>query len=182
LRLCYAGLKFYFQRVLDQQWKLFTILHAEDERRLPVVLKACEVGKILSHVRTFHNFTFLSTVYACGLRPAEALSLTIDDIDADAMLVHVRRGKGRTDRTVPLPAHTFSLLCRYWLTHRNPHLIFPGLGRGQKGGRRAVEPMNRESVQGAMRRAKTAAGITLITCLDPYPSPQLLRHTCWKRE
>ncbi len=172
LRLCYAGLKFYYRRVLDRDWKLFTMLHAEDERRLPVVLSQTEVAKLLSHVRTFHNFTFLSTVYACGLRLAEALSLTIDDIDAEAMLVHVRRGKGRADRTVPLPEHTLLLLRRYWLTHRNPRLIFPALGQGQKGGPAAKEPMNRESVQGALRRAKKAAGITRA-----HVSIHTLRHS-----
>ena len=149
LRLCYAGIKFYFRTVLDRKWKLFSILHAEDQRPLPVVLTQEEVIRILRCVRTFHNYVFLSLVYACGLRLGEALALTIDDIDARAMLVHVRAGKGRKDRTVPLPEDTPKLLRRYWRTHRHPTLLFPALGRGSKSGRAATKArtsMNRASV------------------------------------
>ena len=84
LRLCYAGVKFYFRTVLDRRWKLFSILRAEDQRTLPVVLTQQEVTRILSEVTTFHNHVFLSLVYACGLRLGEALALTVDDVDARA--------------------------------------------------------------------------------------------------
>ena len=134
LRLCYAGIKFYFRTVLSRSWKLFSILHVEDERTLPVVVTQEEVTRILANVTTFHNYVYLSTVYSCGLRLSEALALAVSDIDAQAMLLHVRHGKGATDRTVPLPRHTLSLLRRYWLTHRHPTMIFPALGRGQKNG------------------------------------------------
>ena len=113
----------------ESRWKLFCILHAEDQRPLlPVVLTQQEVDRILSCVKTFHNYAFLSLVYACGLRLGEALALTTDDIDARAMLVHVSAGKGRKDRTVPLPEDTLKLLRRYWRTHRHPTLLFPALG------------------------------------------------------
>lgn len=172
LRLCYAGIKFYFRTVLDRSWRLFSILHAEDERTLPVVLTQEEVTRILSHVTTFHNRVFLSTVYACGLRLGEALALTVNDIDAQAMLIHVRRGKGAKDRTVPLPQHTLSLLRRYWLTHKHPSMIFPALGRGRKDGHTATVHMNRASVQGAFLRARKAAGVT-----RPHISIHTLRHS-----
>ena len=172
LRLCYAGIKFYFRTVLNRSWKLFSILHVEDERTLPVVLTQEEVTRILANVTTFHNYVYLSTVYSCGLRLSEALALTVSDIDAQAMLLHVRHGKGATDRTVPLPRHTLSLLRRYWLTHRHPTMIFPALGRGQKNGHTATEHMNRASVQGAFLRARKAAGVT-----RPRVSVHTLRHS-----
>ena len=172
LRLCYAGIKFHFRTVLDRPWKLFSILHAEDERTLPVVLTQQEVTRILSHVTTFHNRVFLSTVYACGLRLGEALALTVSDIDARAMLIHVRHGKGAKDRTVPLPHHTLSLLRRYWLTHRHPSMLFPALGRGGRNGHTATVHMNRASVQGAFLRARKAAGVTRA-----HVSIHTLRHS-----
>ena len=73
------------------------------------------------------------------------------------MLVHVRAGKGRKDRTVPLPEVTLKLLRRYWRTYRHPTLLFPALGRGGKSGRaaaKATTSMNRVSVQGAFLRAR----------------------------
>ena len=172
LRLCYAGIKFYYRTVLDRPWRLFSILHVEDERTLPVVLTQEEVTRIFAKVTTFHNYVYFSTVYSCGLRLSEALALTVSDIDADAMLIHVRHGKGATDRTVPLPHHTLTLLRRYWLTHKHPSMIFPAVGRGRISGHTATEHMNRSSVQGAFLRARKAAGVT-----RPRVSVHTLRHS-----
>ena len=72
LRICYIGIKFYFLYVLEREWKIFSILKSQKEQRLPAVLPNKEVHLILSHVKTFHNFVFFSTVYACGLRLQEA--------------------------------------------------------------------------------------------------------------
>jgi site-specific recombinase XerD len=159
LRIAYSGIKFFFLNVLQRDWHIFTYLNAKRERRLPCILSKEEVFRILEHVTTFHNYTFLSTVYACGLRISEALNLQVSDIDSQRMMIHVHRGKGAKDRFVPLPQDTLRLLRRYWLTHKNPTLIFPALGRGHNQGPTATTPMAIDSVQGAFRRAKFAAGI-----------------------
>jgi integrase/recombinase XerD len=78
-----------------------------------------EVSPILNHITTFHNYIFLSTVYACGLRIFEALALQVSDIDSKRMMTHVHRGKGAKDRYVPLPKNTLQLLRQYWLNHKN---------------------------------------------------------------
>jgi len=103
LRICYIGIKFYFLYVLESEWKIFSILKSQKEQRLPAVLTNESVHSILSHVKTFHNFVFLSTVYACGLRLQEALYLQVYDIDSKRMMLHVHRGKGAKDRYVPIP-------------------------------------------------------------------------------
>ncbi|CAN2043016.1 integrase/recombinase XerD [Candidatus Magnetomoraceae bacterium gMMP-1] len=159
LKICYCGLKFFFINVLRKEWHLFKILKAQPEKRLPCVLSQEEVFRILSHVQTFHNYTFLSTVYSCGLRLQEALFLQISDIDSKRMMLHVHRGKGAKDRYVPLPHENLILLRKYWVTHRNPILIFPALGRSSKMGPIAKKPMAIDSVQGAFRKAKNKAKI-----------------------
>jgi len=130
MRICYSGVKFFFQHVLKQDWHLFTIAQARRERRLPAILFRDEVRKILSLVRPFHNYTYLATDDSCGLRLQEGLYLEVSDIDGKRKMIHVHRGKGAKDRYVPLPESTYALLRRYWLTHRNPRLIFPAVGRG----------------------------------------------------
>jgi len=60
---------------------------------------------------------------------------------------------------VPLPESTYQLLRRHWATHRNPRLIFPAVGRGGQDGPNSSIPMSIEAVQGALRKAKLAAGI-----------------------
>jgi len=159
MRICYSAIKFFYLHVVQRDWHLLKIIKAPTEKRLPAVLSREEVNSILSKVATFHNLVFLSTIYSCGLRLQEGLFLQVSDIDGKRKLIHVHRGKGAKDRYVPLPDTTYALLRRYWLTHRNPRLIFPALGRGCNLGPTSLAPMAIESVQGAFREAKIAAGI-----------------------
>lgn len=159
MRICYSGIKFFFVNVLKRDWHIFTYLNAKRARSLPCILTKEEVFRILEHVTSFHNYTFFSTVYSCGLRISEALSLQVADIDSNRLLIHVHRGKGAKDRFVPLPQDILILLRRYWLTHRNPLLLFPARGRGNNVAPTAKKPMAIQSVQGAFRRARFAAGI-----------------------
>jgi site-specific recombinase XerD len=159
LRIAYSGVKFFFINVLKQDWHIFSYLGAKRPHTLPCVLTREEINRIFAKLKTFHNYAYLSTVYACGLRLQEALYLQISDIDKHRMMIHVHRGKGSKDRFVPLPEATLHLLRRYWKTHRNPKLIFPALGRGHNLGPTSETPMAIDSVQGAFRRAKFAAGI-----------------------
>ena len=159
MRISHCGIKFFFKNVLKRKWHIFTYLNAKRERRLPCILSKEEVFRILDHVTTFHNYTFLSTVYSCGLRLSEALSLQVSDIDSQNMMIHIHRGKGAKDRYVPLPHDTLNLLRKYWRTHKNPNLIFPARGRGNNKSPSTKNPMAIDSVQGAFRRARSAAGI-----------------------
>ena len=172
MRICYCGVKFFFIHVLGQKWPLFEYLKAQKERRLPCVLTPEEVRLILSRVRTFHNYVFLVTVYTCGLRLQETLFLQISDIDGKRMMIHVHRGKGAKDRYVPMPEETYHLLRRYWVTHRNPVLIFPALGRGHQNASTSKTPMAIDSVQGAFRSAKNQARI-----VKRHVSIHTLRHS-----
>ena len=159
MRICYCGIRFFYEKVLDRNWRILSILRAQNEQRLPAALSVDEVRSLLSHIKTFHNYAYLSTVYSCGLRLHEGLYLEVSDIDSQRMMIHVHRGKGAKDRYVPLPQSTLKLLRRYWLTHRHPGLVFPALGRSGQGATQAQTPMAKSSVQGAFRRAKFDAGI-----------------------
>lgn len=159
LRICYAGIRFFFEKVLQRDWPLLQVLRAQRERKLPAVLSVEEVRRALACVTTFHNQAFLTTVYSCGLRLQEGLHLEVADIDSARRMVHVHRGKGAKDRYVPLPGATLTLLRKYWVTHRNPRLLFPAVGRGHQAAPVATTPMAPSSVQGAFRQALRAAGI-----------------------
>jgi integrase/recombinase XerD len=160
MRICYCGIRFFFVHVLKRDWHLFQILRAKSESRLPAVLSQQEVRTILGRLRTPHNYAFLSTVYACGLRLTEALHLEVSDIDSARTMLHVHRGKGAKDRFVPLLKSALSILRMHWKTHRNPRLLFPAWGRDSRSASTAHTPMAISSVQGAFRAAKRAAAIT----------------------
>jgi len=159
MRICYCGIRFFYEKVLDRNWRILGILRAQNERRLPAVLSLEEVRSLFARIKTFHNYAYLSTVYSCGLRLHEGLHLEVSDIDSSRMMIHVHRGKGAKDRYVALPQATLKLLRRYWLTHRHPRLLFPALGRSGRGAMQSQTPMAKSSVQGAFRRAKFEAAI-----------------------
>lgn len=155
LRVCYSGMRFFFEKILQREWNIFGYLRAERSRKLPAVLFQEEIKRIFSCVRRPHIRAFLFTVYSCGLRLQEALHLEVGDIDSDRMLIHVHRGKGAKDRMVPLSPQTLVVLREHWKSHRNARLIFPA-----HCATTAQSPMGKTTVQTAMRAAVRQAGIT----------------------
>lgn len=159
MRICHAGIRFFFTHVLERNWRTFDYLRAQKEHRLPTVLSREEVRRVLACVYTFHNRVYLSTVYALGLRLQEALHLETSDIDSARMMIHVHRGKGAKDRFVPLPVKVLPMLRAYWKTHKHPRLIFPALGRSGRNAAKSQYPMAISSVQGALKNAVREAGL-----------------------
>jgi len=149
-----CALKFLYEYTLQREWPILDFVKPERGRALPVVLSREEVKQVLGCLRLTHYQVCLSTIYSCGLRLKEGVSLQVKDIDSSRMVVHVRRGKGRKDRYVPLPKRTLEQLRGYWGQHRHPEWLFPGRGFGQNG------PMNASGVQKAFRAALKASGLT----------------------
>lgn len=152
LRIAYSGIKFFYTVTLPSGWETLKLLKTKRLSAPPTVLSIDEVRLILATARTPQLRAFLTTVYSCGLRLAEALDLRVDDVDRARMMLRVQKGKGDKGRDVPLPASTYGLLRAYWKTHRNPRLLFPALGRSGTQGAGALKPMAQGSVQGALRR------------------------------
>jgi len=158
IALC--GIRFFFEQTLNRNWSLFNIVRPAPEHKLPVILSLEEVREILNCVRLPRYRVCLSTIYACGLRLQEGIRLAVPDIDSARMMIHVRHGKGNKDRYVPLPQRTLELLRDYWVTHRNPALIFPAEGRSHIALSKATEPMSKSSVQDAFHAALKQSGIS----------------------
>ena len=160
MRICYSGIRFFYQHVLKRDWSTLSLMRAQTAHHLPAVLSIEEVRRVLQAATPLHNQVYFTTVYSLGLRLHEALSLQVADIDGQRLQVHVHRGKGAKDRYVPLPADTLTLLRTYWKTHRHQTWLFPATGRDHTHSPTAASPMSRSSVQGAFRTAKHRAGIT----------------------
>jgi integrase/recombinase XerD len=169
IALC--GIKFFFEQTLNRNWSLFSIVRPAPEHKLPVILSLEEVREILNRIRLPRYRVCLSTIYSCGLRLQEGIRLAVPDIDSARMMIHVRHGKGNKDRYVPLPRSTLKLLRDYWVTQRNPALIFPAEGRAHLNLSQATEPMSKSSVQGAFRAALKHSS------LNKLASVHTLRHS-----
>jgi integrase/recombinase XerD len=171
MRICYSALRFFSQQVLERPWKTLELMRAQTAQRLPAVLSLQEVHRLLKAMTPLHNRVYFTTLYSCGLRLNEALYLQVGDIDGSRHMIHVHRGKGAKDRSIPRPDDTLDLLRTSWKTHRNPTWLLPATGRDQKHMATATSPMPRSSVQGAFRKAKQRAGIRTRDV-----GPHTLRH------
>ncbi len=158
LGIAYSGSKFFYSHTCPRDWPTLKRLRIPREKRLPDVLSVDEVRRLIAAVRTPHNRAYFQTVYSLGLRLTEGLNLQVGDIDGARMMVHVHRGKGAKDRYIPLPSSTLTALRRYWATHRHPIWLFPATGRDHRQAARADGPMERSSVQGALRRVVRQLG------------------------
>jgi len=144
------GLQFFYKQVLNKKWVWVDIVKPPKKTVLPDILSIKQVEQMINSARELRYQTFLLTVYSMGLRLGEALQLKVGDIDSDRMKVHVRLGKGQKDRLVVLPKATLVALRQYWLSHKNPRLVFPA-GRDCKMRHAATVVMDRGGVQKAVK-------------------------------
>ncbi len=135
-------------------------MRAQPQFKLPVVLSAQEVRRVLAAVAAEDHRAALVTIYSCGLRLGEALNLEVGDVDAPRMFLHIRAGKGNRDRYVPLPRPTLLRLREFWKTHHHPRFLFPARGHNGQGASTATEPMDRSTLQRAFRLALQASGVS----------------------
>lgn len=118
-----------------------------------------EVRTILAQVQKFRFQACLKLIYACGLRPGEACRLAPTEIDSARGGVIIRNAKGGTDRQVPIPPATVSLLREFWKTHRNRQWLFPAQSCGHRKGSPAERPIPLGAVQKAFKLALQDSGI-----------------------
>lgn len=95
-------------------------------RRLPVAPKLTEVEELVDAVGgdgavALRNRALVELVYSCGLRSAEAVGLTLADVDLERESLHVR-GKGGKERIVPLGEEAAWRLALY-LRDGRPELV-----------------------------------------------------------
>lgn len=120
-----SGIRFFFEKTLKREWRIFDLVRPKKRKKLPVVLSTDEVKHFLSLVQHPTIRMALTVIYACGLRLSEGIHLKVQDIDSARMLVWVRNGKGGKDRCVPLPERLLELLRAYWALRRPRSYLFP---------------------------------------------------------
>jgi integrase/recombinase XerD len=117
------------------------------------------VRQILACLRRPYYRVCLTTIYSCGLRLREGVSLQVSDIDGERRMLHIRQGKGDKDRYVPLPEGTLKLLRDYWSTHRHPVWLFPAPTRAGVSMSSATQPLDESGVQRAFKAARQESGV-----------------------
>jgi len=154
-----SGLKFFYERTLHREWVILDLPRRTREKKLPVVLSTAEVRQILGCLHSERYRVCLTTIYSCGLRLREGVSLQVGDIDRERKMLHIRHGKGDKDRYVPLPEGALTLLRQYWSTHRHPVWLFPSPTRAGVPQSSATQPIDPSGVQRAFKAALQESGV-----------------------
>jgi integron integrase len=99
-----CALLFLYRTVLEKEvGELEGLVRAKRRRKLPVVLTAEEVKRILSRLEGDDRI-FLSLLYGTGMRLLEGLRLRVKDVDFAYDQITIRDGKGAKDRVTMLPS------------------------------------------------------------------------------
>ncbi len=112
---------FLYREVLGRQpGELDRLVRARRTARLPVVLTAPEVQRVLSRLRGASGLAS-SLMYRSGLRLMETMQLRVKHLNFGLLEIAVRDGKGRRDR-VTMPPETLGTPLRHPLEDaRLPH-------------------------------------------------------------
>src|SRR6201996_2792987 len=94
--------------------------------RLPKVLSRDEVNRLLAQphgtsAAALRDRALLETMYACGLRASEAITLELSELDLEAGMLRAR-GKGSKERLVPIGSKAVGTL-RAYLAQGRPRLV-----------------------------------------------------------
>jgi site-specific recombinase XerD len=149
----------------NRQKPIELLTRAEVER----LFRACGRGPAGMRDRAL-----LALLYRAGLRVSEALALRPKDLDLDAGVVQVLRGKGGRQRVAAIDAGGAAVVARWMearaglgLTGRNPVICTVSRGAALRPGR----ALHRTYVNQVLSRLKDRAG------LDKRVHPHGLRHT-----
>jgi integrase/recombinase XerD len=162
-----SALRFLYVQTLKRPYMLEHIAIPRVPLKLPTVLTQDEVARMIEAASHLMHRTILMTLYSTGMRRAELCRLKVTDVDSARKVIHIRQGKGRKDRDVPLSATLLETLREYWRWMKPKTWLFPGYVRGW----RCDVPMTDKVVWYACKQAAERAGITKRV------SPHTLRHS-----
>lgn len=82
--------------------KVEGVVRAKRKPYIPVVLSKNEVNRVIDCLRYPYDLV-VKLLYGYGLRLSECMKLRVKDFNFDHSLITIHDGKGKKDRTVPMP-------------------------------------------------------------------------------
>jgi len=163
-----SALRFFYWKTLKRRDLYFDDLPIPKvPLKLPVVLSREEVTRLIEAAFSLMHRIILILLYATGIRRAELARLKVGDIDSKLMVVHIREGKGRRDRDLPMTPKLLEALREYWRSARPGVYLFPSPNKWDGRER----PICSKTVWHACHNAAVRAGLTKRI------GPHTLRHS-----
>jgi len=158
-----AAIQFFFAQTLKRPYLRDEFPYPKSPKKLPHVLSPQQVARLIEGTSNLAHRAMLMILYSTGVRRSELVQLQVGDIDSERRVIHVRGGKGRKDRDVPLSPKLLETLRQYWRWAKPRTYLFPG-----RGGENV--PLTPKAVWHACHDAAHRAGISNKV------SPHCLRH------
>ncbi|MBN2429404.1 MAG: phage integrase N-terminal SAM-like domain-containing protein [Deltaproteobacteria bacterium] len=99
----FNALLFFFRHVLKTELgDLRDVPRAKRKPYIPVVLSRDEIDRVIAELSPPYDL-IVKLLYGCGLRLFECMNLRVQNFNFDNRVLTVHDGKGKKDRTVPLP-------------------------------------------------------------------------------
>ena len=165
IQLYRSALRFLYVTMLKRSWFEQDVVRIKKRLKLPIVLSAEEITRILDHTTNLKHWTILATLYATGLRCDELRHLKIRDIDSQRMLIHVRHAKGRIPRDIGLSPVLLERLRIYWHWLKPKDWLFPSK-------QHPTRPLDLKTIRLICNQAAERAGV------KKHVSPHVFRHSC----
>ena len=138
----------------------------ERPKKLPVVLSQREVKRLIQTPILLKHRLVLCMLYDCGLRRFELLNIKIADLDFDRKMLHIKQGKGRKDRYVPLGDLLIKGLKKYLILEKPFPWLF--MGKDRQGN---CCQFSASGIQWIVRTASKESGI------QKHVTTHILRHS-----
>lgn len=153
IKIYVAGLRWYYQNILENEDLAAKIPYPKEEQDLPVVLSREELKKLFNACDNIKHKMMLKLLYSSGLRRNELLNLKIEDIITNdgKFRIRINRSKGNKDRYTVLSKSLLPELRQYFKAYQPRIYLF--------NGRRKSESMSTGGIRHALKMAVKKSGI-----------------------
>ena len=159
-----CALRFFYKKTIKKKWMIEALVLPRKEKKLPIILTHEEVRRVIAASPQPKYATIFVTMYAVALRLSDVVNIKVTDIDAQRMVITIRKSKGNKDRIVPLSQEHLLRLRNHWRTTRAKTWLFPGHEQSNH--------ISQRSVQRAFEQARNKAGV------NKRVGTHAMRHSC----
>ena len=155
-----TGVRFLLKVTMRRHDLAAEIFQLKEPQRIPQILSADEVTRLLAMAGNLQVRLLLSIGYGAGLRVSEAVKLKVKHIDKELGVIRVEQGKGRKDRHVMLSPDLYALIKEWWpIRSKKYDLGVPLQERWLFPGRRQGLHLTPRQVSRLFQETLIAAGI-----------------------
>ncbi len=153
-----TGVRFLLKVTMRRHDLSAEIYHIKEPQRIPHIMSAEEVKRLLAMAGNLQVRTLLSIGYGSGMRVGEVVKLKVKHIDRSLGIIRVEQAKGKKDRHVMLSPDTLGLLDAWWPVRSSRHdhgvpsqerWLFPGRGEGRHLTPRQVTRLFQQTLEAA---------------------------------